>query len=480
MLCLTLTGKSLEEDYQQYSKNKHYIDLVELRIDLLDADQLENLASFPEKVDCPVILTCRRVSDGGKYAKSERTRFALLKKCLTGSFTYIDIEEDIRRPDFEEEVKNCGIKIIRSFHDIHGMPGDIFSRITKLAKKGDIAKIAVTPKTFDDVVTLFSAAQELSHLPNKIIIGMGDFGIPTRILYRKTGSLLTFCSADGQGASGHLTPEKMKNLFRADSVNEDTRIFGIIGNPVMHTSSPGIHNPGFHTLDIDAVYVPFLVDNVRSFFKFAEHLPIEGFSVTVPHKQAVLPYLGRISREVKLIGSCNTVVREGDTLWKGMNTDYYGFLKPVQSKIESGEIQKVVVIGAGGAARAVVWALRSFYCKVTILNRTVETAKKLALETGSDWGSLQDCGKIEGADLIVQTTNMGMSPFEDVDPIDQYEFTGSEIVYDLVYKPELTKVMARAKEKGCSLIAGMEMLLAQGVMQFYLFSGFSYPEELKE
>ena len=193
-----------------------------------------------------------------------------------------------------------------------------------------------------------------------------------------------------------------------------------------------------------------------------------------------MPYLGRISREVKLIGSCNTVVREGDTLWKGMNTDYYGFLKPVQSKIESGEIQKVVVIGAGGAARAVVWALRSFYCKVTILNRTVETAKKLALETGSDWGSLQDCGKIEGADLIVQTTNMGMSPFEDVDPIDQYEFTGSEIVYDLVYKPELTKVMARAKEKGCSLIAGMEMLLAQGVMQFYLFSGFSYPEELKE
>jgi 3-dehydroquinate dehydratase/shikimate dehydrogenase len=271
----------------------------------------------------------------------------------------------------------------------------------------------------------------------------------------------------------------MSTLYRSDQVTGDTKIYGIIGNPVMHTSSPLIHNPAFERVGINAVYVPFLVDDVRSFFKLAERLPVQGFSVTVPHKQHVLPYLGKISREVKLIGSCNTVVKSG-SLWKGLNTDFYGFLSPIEEQLERSEIRRALVIGAGGAARSVVWALRNYGCRVTILNRTVDTARQLAQATGSDYGGLGEASVVEGCDLVVQTTNVGMSPFEDSDPIPDYRFTGKEIAYDLIYKPKETKFLKRAGEAGSQVVYGIQMLMGQGIRQFEAFTGMQYPEELSD
>ncbi len=192
----------------------------------------------------------------------------------------------------------------------------------------------------------------------------------------------------------------------------------------------------------------------------------------------MLPYLGKISREVKLIGSCNTVLRY-NTLWKGVNTDFYGFLKPIQEELDGQRIRKAVVIGAGGAARAVVWALRNYYCKVVILNRTEATAQKLAQETGSSWGGLQEIDKITGADLIVQTTSAGMPPQEEINPIETYCFDGHEIVYDLVYKPKRTRFLQKAEAAGCKLVYGMDMLVAQGILQFESFTGSTFPDDLR-
>ena len=335
----------------------------------------------------------------------------------------------------------------------------------------------MTPESFEDVIKIFHAAEQLSHIEEKIVLGIGEFGIPTRILYRKTGSMLTFCSDPElqAGASGHLSPDLMRNLYRSPSIGPDTRIFGIIGNPVMHTASPGIHNPGFHKLGLDAVYVPFKVDDVRTFFRFADQFGVDGFSVTVPHKQFVLPYFGKISREVKQIGSCNTVMRRGH-LWKGMNTDYYGFLHPIEEDLESGVIQSALVIGAGGAARSVVWALRNYRCAVTIVNRTFDRAERLAAETGSTPIPIEQAPQLPPVDLIVQTTNVGMEPFEQDDPVPAYQFTGNEIVYDLVYKPKVTRILHRAGLAGCRIVYGMEMLYAQGIQQFKMFTGFDYPD----
>ncbi len=484
MLCLTLTEKSMENNLLQYQKHNKLIDVVELRVDMLEGEiPIDSITRFPYLCEKPVILTCRREKDGGNFRKGERTRYNLLRKLIKGDFAYIDLEEDLGKNELEESVREKGVSIIRSFHDHNSVPGDLFKRMHRIAQQGEIPKAAVTPKSFADVARIFEGRNELRDIKKKILLGMGNFGVPTRILYKLTGSFLSFCSAPGssQGAPGHLTPELMKNLYKADKVTSKTTIYGIIGNPVMHSASPAIHNPGFHKLGIDSVYVPFQVDSVRSFFSFSEKMGIKGFSVTVPHKQSVLPYLGISSNEVKQIGSCNTVIQTRK-LWKGINTDYYGFLHPIQEDLETGSIKKALVIGAGGAARSVVWALRNYGCSVVIVNRTLDSAVKLAAETGS--AVMESSGlmtlsyedSLAKPDLIVQTTSVGMEPNAGKDPAEKYKFSGDEIVYDLVYKPRMTRILNRASQAGCRIVYGYEMLYAQGMLQFKTFTGREYPQ----
>jgi 3-dehydroquinate dehydratase / shikimate dehydrogenase len=477
MICLVLTGRTIEENLEQYKRNRLFISILELRIDLLKKEELSEVSSFPDKVDLPVILTCRRKSDGGAYTDSERHRFALIENAAKGNFSYVDIEDDVKRPLFEQELTERGIKIIRSYHDFKGIPSDIYHRVSRIGAKGEIPKIAVTPNSILDLITLFRMEQELVSVKEKIIVGMGDMGVPSRILYRRLGSMLTFCS-ENPIAPGQISARMMKELYHADSVDSRTRIFGVIGNPVLHTSSPHIQNPGFRGINFNAIYVPFLVDSVRSFFILAETLRITGFSVTVPHKQGVLPYLGKITREVKQIGSCNTVVR-AKNLWMGTNTDYYGFIEPLLTDIDSGKIQSALVVGAGGAARAVVWALRNHGVKVTILNRDLSKAQKLALETMSNFDSLENAKRYEGVNLVVQTTSVGMVPDTEGDPIPAFCFSGKEIAYELVYKPHLTQFLKHAQTAGCSLHFGIDMLIRQGKLQFETFTGYHYPKRVE-
>ncbi|MDT4762864.1 shikimate dehydrogenase [Sphaerochaeta sp. PS] len=487
MLCLTLTGSTLEENRALVQQNRKWISLAELRLDYLQADEQKIASSFPSTVDIPVILTLRRQSDGGKCTLSEKQRLQTLYESAKGDFAFVDIEEDVKKSDlkfkdplfenkvdFELSLRQRGVRIIRSFHDFTCVPADIYGRISKLAAKGDIPKVAVTPKSMIDVIALFRAQQELSSIKEKIIIGMGEFGVCTRILYKKCGSMLSFCSA-GEGAPGQLSAQVMSELYRADKLDEKTHVFGIIGNPVYHTASPRIHNPGFEAIHYNAVYVPFLVDSVRAFFKLAEMLQIHGFSVTVPHKRNVQPYLGRITREVKQIGACNTVTRI-QNMWKGTNTDYYGFLAPIADEIAQGSIRTALVIGAGGASRAVVWALHNHGVKVTIINRSVEHAKLLSDETMSSFDSLEHCNRYSGAvDLVVQTTSVGMAPNLDEDPVPSFVFSGKEIVYELVYQPKETPFFRRATQAGCHVIGGAQMLIEQGKLQFESFTGYHYP-----
>ncbi len=488
MICLTTTENTLTKALKQVERNKSYIDMVELRLDLLEEGELASAQIFPRLCALPTIATYRRVCDGGKSQMSDKARMTNLRKIvLQGDFSYVDIEEDVKKSDlkikgeedspkydFENELKQKGIKIIRSFHDMEKLPANLFSLVTKLAKKGDIPKVAVTPNTIIDVVTLFKMNEELKDIKEKIIIGMGDFGVCTRILYKKVGSMLTFASED-EIAPGQLSAKTLKLLYKADQVNNRTNVYGIIGNPVLHTASPMIHNPGFEAIHYNAIYVPFLVDKVRGFFKLAELIKIHGFSVTVPHKRDVLPYLGKITREVKQIGACNTVTRiQG--MWKGTNTDYYGFLAPIEKEINDGKIKSALIVGAGGASRAVVWALRNHHVKVTIANRTLEKAKLLASETMSNYIELEDLSSLSSSvDLVVQTTIVGMTPNEDADILEDFTFENPCIVYDLVYKPRYTKLLKRAKKANCKVINGSDMLISQGKLQFESFSGYHYP-----
>ncbi len=474
LICYVLSDKTLENCRMTIQRNRSWIDACELRIDFLDEENRAKAASFPRTVDIPVILTHRRKVDGGQYSGSEKQRKAELLRAMDGDFAYVDLEEDLKRGELDRKAEERGIKIIRSLHDFDGVPDDIYAKVTQMARRGDVAKAAVTPHSVQDLITLFNAERELKGI-DKIIIGMGEYGTPTRVLYRRTGSLLTFCS-ETETAPGQLTAQKLKELYHADEVNERTAIYGIIGNPVHHSSSPQIHNPAFRAIKFNAVYVPFLVDSVRYFFMLAEILKMRGFSVTIPHKIEVLSYLGDITREVKQIGSCNTVVRKPG-LWKGSNTDYYGFLRPIENDIDEGRIKRALVIGAGGASQAVIWALRNRNVKVTILNRTLEKAQAIAKMNLCTADTIANAPKYAGkVDLIVQTTSVGLG--EDVSPIAGFPFTGNEICYDIIYKPKMTRFLKDAKEKGCTLHYGEEMLFEQGKLQFEAFTGYHYPKQI--
>ena len=477
MICLTLSGPNLQDNLREVNENRAYIDICELRLDLLTQEEEKRAYSFPSLVDIPVILTCRRVSDGGKSTLIERNRRNLLVQNLEkGLFSYVDIEDDVKKTDVEDVARKKGVKIIRSFHDFSGVPEDIYSLIKSLSKRGDIAKVAVTPHSMADVITLFRINEELKDV-KKIVIGMGEWGVCTRILYKRMGSILTFAKSNDTLAPGMVDAKVLKQLYRADRVDERTGIYAVVGNPVSHSLSPLIHNLGFHRINYNAIYVPFLSNSIRSFLILAEMLKMRGFSVTVPFKVDILKYLGNITREVKQIGSCNTVIRVPN-MWKGSNTDYYGFLSSIEDDIEKGRIKTALVVGAGGASDAICWALTSRGVKLVILNRTLEKARLLALKNNSQYDSLDNAGKyISWPDLVVQTTKVGLNN-EKENPIPNFKFTGREIAYDIVYQPRYTAFLRQAEKKGCSLRFGLDMLFSQGKLQFESFTGYHYPKDL--
>lgn len=254
---------------------------------------------------------------------------------------------------------------------------------------------------------------------------------------------------------------------------------GIIGNPVMHTKSPVIHNGGYKKLGLDAVYVPFETDDPATFLELAALLDMKGFSVTVPFKNDIIPLMDGLTESVRSIGACNTVTRI-DGKWIGENSDYTGFIKPLINDFGSLEGKNVTLIGAGGAAKACLYALKEEGANVLVVNRTVEKAKDLAIQFDTEYVGLskENLNKItEYSDVIVQTTNVGMHPLEDINPLEFFPLTGKEYLYDIIYTPEVTCFLKAGVDKGCKTLNGWPMLLEQGYRQFKLFTGMDFPVE---
>jgi 3-dehydroquinate dehydratase / shikimate dehydrogenase len=477
-LCLTLCRSTLAANLEDLRLNLP--DLAELRIDLLDTAELEAIADFPAKAGIPLILTCRKVIDGGLWSGSEREREDLLLKSMEGSFSFIDLEEDERSEVLTDRAVEKGIRIIRSFHDFDKVPEDLSIRLEEMSARGDLVKAAVMPGGIADVLVLFQIAESWKGThpteDNLILLGMGAYGVVTRILAQKMGCYLTFCSPGGaEAAPGHMSWDTLHNLYRLHESDDKTRIYGIIGNPVLHTRSPQIHNPGFKAAGVNAVYVPFTVDDVPVFFELAEFLDIKGFSVTVPHKLIVRDHLDREDPAVSAIASCNTVIRTLNG-WEGYNTDVQGFICPLIEKSGSLKGKTAAVIGAGGAARAVVYALLKEGCDVSIFNRTESRAAALAEELGGKGYSLDrlkdEMDKGKSYDFLIQTSSVGMQGAEGPsNPVPFYKFTGRELVYDIIYTPPVTDIMQRAVDAGAEILGGMPMLQEQARAQFRLFTG---------
>jgi 3-dehydroquinate dehydratase/shikimate dehydrogenase len=493
-VCLCLTGKTLERDLQILDEYRGYIDLAELRVDCLDPDERFSIRNFPEKAGLPVILTIRRKVDGGFFENGEGARVTLLSKGLAFAevdrrlnFAYVDIEEDLEVPGLEEAVRTFGTRIIRSYHNTENADDNIVEKLRKLRRAGDeIAKVAVTPRRLEDVVQMYRAAKDTEDL-EKILICMGPFGANTRILAAKLGSYLSYCSASGNlpaAAPAQIDPKELTELYRFREIEKTTRVFGLAGFPLKITYSPHIYNTAFSHEKIDAVYLPFPSDSLESFLHLAEEIELAGAAITIPYKEEVIPLLQDSSDDVRAARACNTLVRSASgNGWIGYNTDALGFSGSLLSFIGKKNFHGlgVTVLGAGGAAGAVVSEIHRLKGSCLILNRNPARAKELAAPYRFKWGGLDGQGldmMDRYSDIIVQTTPVGTFPDVEVEPFSLYHFTGRETVMDLIYNPHRTAFLKRAENAGCRVLNGFDMLIRQAMSQYQLFLGRDFPVEL--
>lgn len=467
MLCLTLTGPTMEKNEQTLKKSGALADVLELRLDCIDCknqSELKMAELFPSLTDKPVILTCRRKSDGGLFTSNEINRFKLIKKVSKGNFSYVDLESDLHKKRFEKSLAERKIVIIKSYHNTAETPSDFIGIFKRLCTCNCIPKLSVKINKTDDLIALYKFSQTIPKDQKHILIGMGNFGVPSRILYKKFGSFLTYCS-DREIAPGMLNIKDMKNLYRADKVTDKTDIFAVIGNPVLHSKSPSIHNSAFRKIGFDGVYIPCETDDCRKFITFAELVGLNGFSVTAPFKTEIIPYLGIVSDECKKTGACNTVVRAHNT-WKGLNTDYMA----CEKLFSDAKKKNVIVLGAGGAARALVSFFVSKKSYVTVFNRTEERAQATASCFGCKYDSIANLKNYsKKADIVIRAVSTN------TDNAKALKFEGSETVCDLYYKPEMTSFLKRAQKEGCRIITGLDFLLEQAKFQFKAFTGTPFP-----
>ncbi|HPE35865.1 MAG TPA: shikimate dehydrogenase [Spirochaetales bacterium] len=494
-ICLCLTGPTIEKNLEALDRYRKVVDLVELRADFLEPQEMFRIRSFPEKAGLPTILTVRRLQDGGRFDQGEGVRLVIIAKGLAfadqdkrKNFAYVDIEHDLQIPAIQEAARIFGTKVIRSIHCRDGVPANLPELWSSLSSSPfEIPKLAAHARGIEDTERLFRFFGSLE-TGERIVTGMGDYGFCTRILPERLGSMLVYASATGAGlkpgAPGQLDPDVLRKQYRLGSDDASVDLYGILGSPsVLGSLSPHIHNAGFAELGIDARYLPFPADDLDAFMRLAELLDIKGLSVTVPFKERVLSLLGESAMEVAAIGACNTMVRS-KAGWAGYNTDAMGFRSALLHFLGRTELKglRACIVGAGGAARSVAYTLHGLGVEACVINRSLPKAKRLAEEYGFPWAGMTERAVelIESYnDLIVQTTSVGMEGGQPGDPLDWYQFSGGEALFETIYNPAETVLLKRARDSGCRVTNGHTMLLDQAAAQFRLFTGQDYPDQVQ-
>ena len=460
-------------------------DIVELRLDYLRDFDFRNpstLIPLLEDKRLPIITTCRAIEEGGYQHIDDSVRMNLLVEAARGPADYCDIEAShypaaaALSPDLS--------KLIVSYHDFSSTPSDmgpIYDRLSNLPSA--VFKIVTTASSIQDTLPIFALLRR-AKLDGKslIAIAMGQPGAITRILGPALGGWLTYGTLPEHSGSapGQFTCEQLARSFRINSLSEGTAIAGVIGNPVGHSISPDIHNAALGAMKINAVYVPIEVTNLEDFFARFVMIatrevdwPWLGLSVTIPHKLAVMPLLNGMDETARVVGAVNTItIREG-RLW-GHNTDVQGAIEPLETLCHL-KGQGVAVIGAGGAARAVLYGLAKKGAKAAIYARNLQKAHGLCKDFEAPACPIDELSA-SNATIIINTTPVGMQGHsEDRSPIPMEAMRGRKIAYDLVYNPLETRFLKEAREAGCKTMGGLEMLLTQAALQFELWTGRKPP-----
>lgn len=452
-LCVTVTADTMAELRTRRDRVED-ADLVELRLDTVrDPSAAAALAGRRK----PVIITCRHQAEGGFFTGSEEARRGILSEAWSLGAEFVDIEWKHGCADLLKQTG--GRRVVLSNHDFAGVPADLASMAQAMSATGaEVIKIAITAHCLADCFTL-RALGDNARVP-MVLIAMGEAGVATRLLASWFRSCWTY-AGDGV-APGQISERRMHAEFGFRRIGARTAIYGVLGRPVSHSVSPAMHNAAFRAAHLDAVYLPLAASDFDDFKSFADAVGLAGASVTAPFKVDAFELADECDPVSRRIHSVNTLRRDG-TKWLGYNTDVAGFLHPLESATQLSGL-RATVMGAGGAARSVAVALASAGAKVTLSARRAEQAREVAAFTDAATGLWPPA---PGSwDVLVNTTPVGTAPNVDQSPLpDGFPIDG-RLVYDLIYNPPETRLIADARRAGCRTIGGLDMLVAQAQAQF--------------
>jgi 3-dehydroquinate dehydratase / shikimate dehydrogenase len=481
-ICVAIIGETPAEMTEKATEAIRDSHFLEFRLDYL-AKPLLALPKLKEFLSdhsgITAIATCRREVGGGKFKGTVAAELDILNKAAASGFQLVDLElesaEAIKATEFDK-LRSHGVGIIISHHDFSSTKDleGTFHRI--LPFEPEFIKIVATAKTLTDNVTMMHFLERTRDQASIVGICMGDQGVISRVLGLRAGSAFTFAAATPgeETGPGQIAARNLMDTYRAGQIEPSTRVYGVAGNPVKHSLSPIMMNTAFRRETVNAVYLPLQTSKISDLLTLVRELPLNGFSVTMPLKQEILKYLEKTDPISEKVGACNTIVRSQDGKLYGFNTDVAAVVRPLEKRLQL-KGAKVLVLGAGGAARAAVFGLKEKGAEVFVLNRTPETAQKLAREAKAKTARRDQLAK-SSFDVIVNATPIGMHGVKPATLLDPKEIN-ARLVFDLVYNPIDTPLIRAAREKNIPVITGVEMFVHQGARQFEIWTGKPAPEE---
>ena len=508
MICVPITANTQVAALHDLDESLHHTDVVELRMDLIRDGNLKILMDKCRQQAAPVKILVTNRGGENASASDEKQRIGVLKEAIELGTDFVDIEVDTAvslREDIIDLIRNEGgrTKLIVSHHDFIKTPSE--RKLKEIYRScvlsgADIVKIVTTAACAEDNLKILNLIP-YARKKNQDIIAfcMGAMGKMSRILSPLLGSLLSFTALEkgAESAPGQLTVGEMmqlmdimgrdcipaardiKNTFKPspftegiDSAAASHRIFALFGNPVRQSLSPLMHNAALRMMNIDGIYVPFCIEDLKSAVNGIRGMNITGVSVTIPFKVSVMKYLDEVDADALKIGAVNTLVNHNGRL-KGFNTDWMGLVQSLESAFDiKGKV--CAVMGAGGTARAAIFGILRKGGVPVVLNRSVEKGELLASEWGCAFYPLSEIGNI-AADCLINTTSVGMMPDTEKSPVDSAILKNFRYVMDVIYHPLYTKLLRDAENTGCATIPGLDMFIHQGAEQIKLWTGQEPP-----
>src|SRR5215831_16285502 len=454
-VCLAVTGSVPSELMEKAENLIRDNPFLELRLDYLSrpGQALPKIREFldmhPQAV---VIATCRRAANGGKFRGSAASQLELLGKAAAAGCQLVDVELQSAARSKPQQLQKLRTRaaVILSFHDFHATKrlDETFERMRAIP--ADFYKVVSTATTLYDNVVMMKFLEKASESQSVVGLCMGEQGIISRVLAVRAGSTFTFAavSEEQRTAPGQITAQELRSTYRIEQVDAATRVYGLAGDPVAHSLSPAIINAALRRENVNGVYLSLHAKTLKDLLACVRDIPIHGLSITMPYKQAILEHLDNTDSHTTKIGACNTVVRAQDGKLYGFNTDAAGVVRPLERRIAL-EQAKILVLGAGGAARAAVFGLKERGAEVFILNRSAAPAQKLARQAKAKTIKRGDLKKLS-FDVIINATPVGMGTSRE-SPLNENEIN-ARYVFDMVYEPEETRFLKFAAARGAQTI----------------------------